>query len=237
MKQLLAFLIVLFSLNCFAQNQSINIELKKQLDTILLTDQGFREFSDTEVSEKRKDTLALLLGYTKSEISKQGWKLVQRSDSTNLAKVERIIAKYGYPGKSIVGEPTNTAVFYTIQHSGKIDQYYPIIEAAGKAGELPFRFVAMMLDRKLANENKEQVYGTQVYMRTIKNPKTGNKEPFEYVVPIKDPKNVNKRRKDAGFDSTVEANAKRLGIVYKPYTLEEIKQILSTGIISKLQSF
>jgi hypothetical protein len=60
----------------------------------------------------------------------------------------------------------------------------------------------------------------------IKNPKTGKKEPFEYVMPIKDPKNVNKIRKKAGFDTTVEANALRLGVVYKPYTLAEIKTII-----------
>lgn len=66
-------------------------------------------------------------------------------------------------------------------------------------------------------------------MNMITNPSTGKEEEFEYVVPIKDPKNVNKRRKEAGFDNTVEENASRFGIVYKAYTLAEIAKILKEG--------
>jgi len=64
-------------------------------------------------------------------------------------------------------------------------------------------------------------------MQIITNPKTGKKEPFQYVLPIKRPKTVNKRRKRAGFDSTVEENASRFGVVYKSYTYKEIEQVLN----------
>jgi len=222
MRTLLVLLVVLLSLDSSAQ-KSINIDLKRQLDTILKTDQGIREFVDTEVKPARKDSLALLLNYPRVILDKEAWLIMRKIDSLNVQKVEKIIAKYGYPGKTMVGEPENTAVFYVIQHSSKIQKYYPLIERAGKSGELPFKYTAMMLDRKLSGEGKEQVYGTQVFMQTIKNPETGKKEAFEYVVPIKDPKNVNKRRMEAGFDSTVEENALRLGVIYKAYTLEEIK--------------
>jgi hypothetical protein len=224
MKIPLVSLLILLTLNCSAQ-KTINIDLKRQLDTILKTDQGIREFLDTEVKQARKETLALLLNYPRAVLDKSAWLIMGKIDSLNIQKVEQIIAKYGYPGKTVVGEPENTAVFYVIQHSTKIPKYYPLIEKAGKSGELPFKYAAMMLDRKLSGEGKEQVYGTQVLMQTIKNPNTGKKEPFEYVVPIKDPKNVNNRRREAGFDSTVEENALRLGVVYKVYTLEEIKAI------------
>jgi hypothetical protein len=43
-----------------------------------------------------------------------------------------------------------------------------------------------------------------------------------FVWPIKDPKNVNKRRKKIGFDDTVEENAKRLQTTYKILKLSEI---------------
>lgn len=214
---------VLLSLNGSAQNN--NKSLTQQLDTILQADQGIREFLDTRVKETRKDTLAQRLNYPRAVLDKNAWTIMQKIDSVNFLKVEQIIAKYGYPGKTMVGEPQNTTVFYVIQHSSKISKYYPLIEKAGKSGELPFKYVAMMLDRKLTDEGKEQIYGTQVYMQTIKNPKTGKNEPFEYVIPIKDSKNVNKRRKKAGFDSTVEENALRLGVVYQAYTLDEIKAI------------
>lgn len=133
-----------------------------QLDSILFTDQGIREYNDSETSELRKDTLSRLMGYTKSELTKRGWEIWQTIDSINLMKVERIISKYGYPGKTMVGKPANTAVFYVIQHSNKISEYYPLIEKAGKTDELEFKYSAMMLDRKLTNEKKEQIYGTQV---------------------------------------------------------------------------
>lgn len=226
MKLLLLPFILLLNLTSSAQN--INIDLKRQLDTILKSDQGIREFLDTEVKPARKDSLAKLLNYPRIELEQNSWLIMQRIDSLNIKKVEQLIAKYGYPGKSMVGEPENTAVFYVIQHSNKINKYYDLIEKAGKSGELLFRYAAMMLDRKLSGEGKEQIYGTQVFMKTVKNQKTGKMEPFEYVVPIKDPKNVNKRRKEAGFDSTVEANALRMGVVYKAYTLEEIKAITKT---------
>jgi hypothetical protein len=224
MKPLLLSLLVLISLDTLAQ-KTINTDLKRQLDSILTTDQGIREFLDTEVTAARKDSLAKLLNYPRALLSEKPWVVMQKIDSINVQKVEQIIAKYGYPGKTMVGEPENIAVFYVIQHSSKIPKYYRLIEKAGRSGELPFKYTAMMLDRKLTGEGKEQIYGTQVYMQMIKNPKTGKKEPFEYVMPIKDPKNVNKRRKKAGFDTTVEANALRLGVVYKPYTLSEIKTI------------
>lgn len=213
------------ALSCVAQ-KPINVELKKQLDTILLYDQGIREFGDTETTDKRKDTLALLLNYPRAVLNKSAYTISRKIDSANLEKVERIIKEYGYPGKTMVGAPANTAVFYVIQHSGKISTYYPLIEKAGKSGELPLKYMAMMLDRKLGQEGKPQRYGTQVYMEMVLNPKTGKKEPFEYVVPIEDAKNVNKRRKEAGFDNTVEENALRFGIVYKEYTLEQINKIV-----------
>ncbi|OWK71162.1 DUF6624 domain-containing protein [Pedobacter sp. AJM] len=226
MKTILAilFLSAPFS-GLFAQKQ-FNLELKKQLDTILQLDQGIREFGDTETTEIRKDTLAAMFKYPKKTLTENLWKVMNEIDSVNLIKIEAIISKYGYPGKSMVGEPTNTAAFFVIQHSPNlIPTYYPLIKKAGKAGELPFKYTAMMLDRKLSNEGKEQFYGTQIYGVKILNKITGKKDFFRYVVPIKDAKNVNKRRKKAGFDTTVEENTKRFGFSYKAYTLEEIKKI------------
>jgi len=227
MKTILFLATWLLTINCFAQSQ-INLKLKARLDTILQRDQGVREFFDTETSEKRKDTIALLLGYPKDTLQKLGMMtMMSRTGPADIAKVEGIIAQYGYPGKTLVGEPTNTAVFFVIQHSNKIAKYYPLIEEAGKKGELPFNYVALMLDRKLMNEHKEQLYGTQMVTIRITDAKTGNKRMFSYVVPITDAANVNQRRKEAGFDLTVEQNAKRLGVVYKPYTYEQIDAIKS----------
>lgn len=222
-----AFYFLILLLNCASQKTKFNIELKKELDQMLFTDQIYREYIDNGITEERRKEIAKLTKQDPEFLHQNIFKIITTTDSLNFSKIEKIIEKYGYPGKSLVGEPTNETAFYIIQHNpDKIPKYYPMVENVAKKGELPFVLAAMMLDRKLANEGKEQIYGTQVYGKRIINKKTGKEEFFQYVVPIKDAKNVNKLRKEAGFKSTVEENAKRLGIEYKEYTLEEINNIL-----------
>ena len=75
------------------------------------------------------------------------------------------------------------------------------MKKAGKAGELPFRLVAMMEDRYLMGEGKPQIYGTQGI--TYNNSAA-------FIWPIENPEDVNQRRKEAGFDTTIEVYAKDL---------------------------
>lgn len=82
-----------------------------------------------------------------------------------------------------------------------------------------------MLDRQLMYEGKKQLYGTQGRSYGVLDPKTGQLETVSFIWPIKDARGVNERRKKAGFDSTVEANARRLNIEYKPITLKEAHAI------------
>lgn len=217
-----------FLVNCASQKTKFNPNLKKELSQILYTDQIYREFIDSETTEKRKEEIAKANNLSKEELTINAWTLINKTDAENIVKVENIISKYGYPGKTIVGEPENTAVFYVIQHNpNKIPFYLPLIEKSAKDGELPFKYYAMMLDRKLTSEGKPQIYGTQAAFQMITNKTTGNKEQFFYVLPIEDAKNVNKRRKEAGFELTVEENAKRLGVEkYIEYTYEELNKIL-----------
>lgn len=205
--------------------QSLNNELKKELDQILFKDQIYREYTDNETSEERKDEIARITNFSRDYLQQNVWELIQKTDSENLQSVENIILLHGYPGKTLVGEPTNTAVFYVIQHSDKIEKYFSLIEASGKSGELPYKYVAMLLDRKLTSEGKSQVYGTQLGFRMINNPKTGKPENFIYVLPIEAADKVNARRKEAGFDTTVEENARKFGIEYKEYTYEALSKI------------
>ncbi len=226
MKNFLIIIAILCStLNCLSQSK-INQTLKKELDQILLTDQIYREYLDNSLSDERRIEIAKLTNHTLDYLKENIFNILQKNDSLNFIRIEEIIKKYGYPGKSLVGVPTNRAAFYVIQHTpAKIAEYYPIIGEAAKKGEIPFQLSAMMLDRKLAEEGKEQIYGTQIYGRTIVNKETGNEEFFNYVVPIHDEKNVNKRRKEAGFSTTVEENATKLGVDYKIYTYDQLKII------------
>jgi hypothetical protein len=146
------------------------------------------------------------------------WKLQNRIDSLNVVFIESVFKKYGYPGKTLVDTPANESAWYIIQHSSKIHQYIDIIKKAADEKEIPFHLYAMMLDRDLMNQGKEQVYGTQATCQKFKNIKD------ECIIwPIKDPDKVNERRKKAGFPNTVEENATRLGIVYRVINLEDVK--------------
>lgn len=221
--------LLLFGISVFLINaqQKVNETLKKELDEIMKVDQGYRMLFDSEITPEKKDKLLKDLNIDKEEFKKKNWQLVAEHDSLNMHKIENIISQYGYPGKTLVGEPTNQAAWYVIQHSTKIGKYLPLIKEAGKKKEIPFTWVAMMEDRYLMNENKEQIYGTQGRGEMTKD-KDGKQVFINFVWPVKDPKNVNKRRKEAGFDSTIEENAQRMygkDFKYEPYTLQQVLEI------------
>lgn len=135
-KFILLILLGLIGFGCKSQTK-INEDLKKELDNILVQDQIFREYIDDQTTDLRKQEISKIVSYPKDYLDNNIWSLITKTDSVNLLKVEKIVLKYGYPGRSMVGEPTNTAVFLVIQHSPKISKYYPLIEEAGKNREIP----------------------------------------------------------------------------------------------------
>ncbi|WP_126653451.1 DUF6624 domain-containing protein [Chryseobacterium aureum] len=222
-------IVLLFGISTLLINaqQKINESLKKELDEIMKVDQGYRMLFDTEITPEKKEQLMKDLNIDKEEFKKKNWMLVAEHDSLNMQKIEHIISKYGYPGKTLVGEPANKAAWYVIQHSTKIEKYLPLIKEAGKKKEIPFTWVAMMEDRYLMGKDKEQIYGTQGKGEMTRD-KEGKQIFVNFVWPVKDLKNVDKRRKEAGFDSTLEENAKRMfgkDFQYKPYTLKQALEL------------
>lgn len=202
----------------------LNIPLKRELDSMLVLDQKYRNILSMDL-ETKGDSLASLYEIKKEELTDYLWTQQLLIDSLNTLRVIEIIKEYGYPGISLVGEPTNEAVFYIIQHSKVIDTYMLFIKDAADKKELRFSLYAMMLDRSLMFHGKEQIYGTQGTAFNVKNPQTGAMERKWIIWPIKDAATVNKRRKNAGFEQTVDENAKRLGIEYQALTLEEVNKM------------
>lgn len=203
--------------------QQINLPLKQELDSILFKDQLFREYFSTTLDSIRMDSISRVFNIPRNNFFNGLSKLMNETDSSNLRRIEAIIAQYGYPGKALVGEKTNEAVFYVIQHSTKIDQYLPLIEGAATKNELPFYLYAMMKDRSLMYNNKPQIWGSQAKGMGVPNKTTGKSDWKFFIWPIEDAAHVNERRKKAGFTQTVEENAKRLGIDYKVITMEQVK--------------
>ncbi|CAM2068647.1 DUF6624 domain-containing protein [Sulfidibacter corallicola] len=132
---------------------------------------------------------------------------IQATDKVNLAKVEKIIAEHGYPGKSMVGYQQTTA-FLVIQHAPLEvqEKYLPLLSAAAESGELPKSSMALLVDRVLARTGKKQRYGSQV----VRQP-----DGTYQLHPIEDEANVNIRRLKMGLEP-LEQYVAKWGIEYRP---------------------
>lgn len=226
-KLAIAIFVLLFSLSVLGQSK-INLSLKNELDSLLFKDQNLRDLISSELLQTKGDSLAQVFNIDKAQLIPFIIKQIPVIDSLNLARVEQIIKQFGYPGLSLVGPKTNEAAYYVIQHSTKIDTYLQLIKKTADKKEIEYTLYAMMLDRSLMYKGKEQIYGTQGKGLQILNKETGTKEFKTVIWPIKDVADVNKRRKKAGFKSTVEEYAKQsLGIDYKILTLGDIKKMQS----------
>ena len=197
----------------------LNFELTQELDEIYVLDQGVRELYFAKTKEE-KDAIAERLKLPVQEDAAGYMNVWHDVDSLNLIKIEKIIKEYGYPGKSLVGNKTNEVAWFVIQHASaeKITEYLPLLRDATKKGNIPESLMALMEDRHLMYQDKEQIYGTQGSTR-------GD---FSFIWPIKDHENVNKRRKEIGLNESIEEYAKALfgdEYQYKPYSLKDIKKL------------
>ena len=215
----IAFLfLILFSCKK-VEKTSINLELKKELSEIEFRDQALRFITD----QTPKDSLDLIAKRIKVDPTyfKNNYKSVSVTlDGENIKRVEEIIAKYGYPGKALVGTPENRATWIVIQHSSPqvIQKYLPMLREAVKNGDLDRQSLALTEDRNLMYQGKKQIYSSQFF-------EVNGKPAFW---PIKNPEKVNELRKEAGFVQTIEEYSKDLygkDFQYKIYTLEEVKKL------------
>ncbi|MDQ2792430.1 MAG: hypothetical protein M3Y12_00265 [Bacteroidota bacterium] len=226
MKLFLAFLLLALLPLLAAAQATINFSLKHELDSIYAVDQRWRSMLFEPRVRYRPDSLATALGVPKASLNNYVMHRMLQTDSANQVRMKAILKQYGYPGKALVGEPTNEAAWYVIQHSPAIGTYLPLIKKAAGNGELPFYLYAKMLDRQLMRDGKEQRYGTQAMSYNILNAQTGRREPQPlFMWPIEDAARVNERRRKAGFPETVEQNAAALGIQYQVLTLSDVKKM------------
>ena len=213
---LYALLFSLFAFSATAQTTP-NLRLKHELDSLYEVDQRYRAMLFNPRLNQRPDSLAAALGVSKENLNSAIMSRMISTDATSLPRIQAILAQYGYPGKSVVGTPTNEAAWHVIQHApALIPRYLPMMKTAAATGELPFQLYATMLDRQLVFENKEQLYGTQA--------QSFNNNGW-FIWPIQNPAQVNQRRKQAGFKTTVEEVAARLGVPYKVLTLEDVAKM------------
>ncbi len=122
------------------------------------------------------------------------WKEQLRLDSINQKKAEAILLKYGYPGRSMVGEAHCAVVFNVIQHAPPAlkEKYCYLIEAAAHADQIDPVLLCYLTDRMNMEKEIPQVYGTQF----IYNEKSGKMEMY----PVKNLKTVDALRKKVGLE-------------------------------------
>lgn len=228
MKPIFAFVLFLLILNSCSVSQNQKEELSYELTQILHSDQELRELFTPDLTPIRKTEILEKNQITEADFEKYSWKLTEKNDSLNLIKVEKIIKKNGYPGKKMVGNQLSTAVWYVIQHSELpvMEKYYPLITKACEEGDLDQKYAAMMEDRILMYQGKEQIYGTQGAGRLFINPETKQEEWTNFLWPIKNPETVNERRKSVGINVTIEDYLKSLGPDFKKtFTIEEVEKL------------
>lgn len=196
MTKFIFFILLTFAAVEVTGQSKFNKELSAQLDTV---------YNEDQTGRVKIDSLQKLYGW-KSEQVQSLVKKMQIQDSINLVKVKKIIDMYGWPGPDEVGKQGAKTIFLVVQHADSLTQvtYFPLMQEAVKKGKARPQDLALLEDRILTNQGKEQIYGSQV-----RTNETGKYEFF----PIKDEANVNKRRAVVGLQP-LEEYAKYFDINY-----------------------
>lgn len=200
-------------------NTSLDLKLKHRLDSIARYDQLYRPILQ-ETDEQKRKAIAEELGLKPEDYSGDLWKKQRMLDTSNLKIVKRILDTQGYPGKSVVGEPSNLIALEVIEHNPiQIEQYIDLFKKAAAAGEIPKTRVAVLEDKYLMMQDKEQLYGSQAQITAANG---------FFIWPIKDVEMVNERRKAAGFERSIEEYVADLmgeDATFKALKLSEIKRL------------
>ncbi len=195
----------------------LDLSLKQRLDSIAVIDQKYRMLMQAKSLEERKK-LGEKMGLSEAEYSGDLSQMQSVLDSVNMVFIEKYFIENGYPGKSVVGKESSLVAWNVLQHNpDKIPLYLPLVKKAAAEGEIPKTSAAMMEDRYLMMEGKPQIYGTQGM--------SYDDARGSFIWPIENPETVNERRKEAGFEETIEDYAKVLfgdDYVYQPRTMEQI---------------
>ncbi len=113
-------------------------------------------------------------------------------DAQHTARMKEIVAQFGWPTQSLVGEDGARSAWLLVQHAdlqpGFQRECLDLMTAA-EPGEVDATDVAYLTDRVLVNEGKLQIYGTQFWTQD------GELQPR----PMEDPTNVEDRRAEVGL--------------------------------------
>jgi hypothetical protein len=133
------------------------------------------------------------------DLTDDKWKSLKDSVfRTHKLRLEEIFQKYGYPGFNLIGEDGEKSYWLMVQHCDFDPQFQSIVlkalEIEVKKNNADKRNFGLLTDRVRLNRGEKQIYGTQVIYKNYQAvPK-----------PLEDSVNVNKRRKELGFEPIEE---------------------------------
>ena len=132
---------------------------------------------------------------------------LQAIDAKHTERMRTIVAKHGWPGRSLVDDDGAHAAWLLVQHADLsfMAHCLPLMEHAVSQGEASAKDCAYLLDRVRMRQGQPQVYGTQFISGADGKP---------VLYPIEDPEHVNDRRRAIGLPSMTEYERK-LREVYK----------------------
>jgi hypothetical protein len=181
--------------NCtfsFGQTQISNPKLKLLIDSLFIIDQKVQ--NDAIEAFQKSGSIDTFIVYERIE---------HQTFERHIPIIKKIYDENGYPTPEKVGKESSSNFFTLIQHSDRDLNFQirmlPIIKTQVDQQQISGSEFAYLYDRIQINNNKEQLYGTQLDYDTQGNP-----------IPKKlsDKKNVNKRRKKLKMSSIEEYLAK-----------------------------
>jgi hypothetical protein len=118
---------------------------------------------------------------------------VDQADRDNLKWLKAVVARHGWPAKSLVGTDAARDAWLLVQHADKDRDFQESClkkMAALPSGEVDPQHVAYLTDRVLVGRGKKQKYGTQVLF----------KEGKAVAAPLEDCARVDERRRAIGLE-------------------------------------
>ena len=221
-KEISFILLIFFQISCFLScNDKFSHVSDNELDSMGRILNNI--FEDDQKNRLKIDKIESEYGRNSNELNNL-WDTIQIIDSINQIKVIKILDEFGWLGKDDVGWKANIALFLVIQHSELEIQkkYLPLLHEAVKEGKAEPGNLAYLEDRIAVQQNKKQIYGSQLEYDTL----TGK----YHALPIEDPENVDKRRKKMGLLSLEEYISKF------EQRIENIKQDSNKKINRKYKS-
>jgi len=170
-----------------AKNEPIRNEpFAKELFRMIVKDQGFMYAGNIERRKYMNNG-----GYFSTPAIFPILAMEEKNLKENEKRLLELLDKHGWPTASEVTEYAAAGAALIINHTTYElrSKYFPMLEESFKKGEAqPLRY-AKMRDRILIEEEKKQLYGTQIKFENQL------REPY----PIKDPEYVDKRRAEIGL--------------------------------------